>query len=164
MRLFQSLPQLIVLLFSLSCCRTKENGEISGTAKDTIESDNKITCIDSISILHPKTNELSTGRMELFLSSADTNLNRTLESKLIDELTFKEGGLSKRKEKIPGLIIMVRKIRENHYKLLYFTNHFIGYPIDTVEEKGEDFMETAQIIIKDKQGRQWNIKTCLQVQ
>ena len=101
--------------------------------------------------------------VELFILSADTNLNHVLESKLISEFVFQEGDSSTDEEYRSGISIRIDQVRDNYYKLSYVTSHFRDYPIDTIQEEGSDFIETANVSITSKHGKHWEIKTCRQI-
>jgi hypothetical protein len=114
-------------------------------------------CIKEIEIKGPTSGEEGPDLLTLILLSNDTNLNGILDSAQIEELIFKEDS------SIDGDVthgVRVKKLDESKYNLTYMTSYFRGYPVDTVKEDGADFMETAQVLIRSKQGTQWTIKTC----
>ncbi len=154
----------ITLLMATSC--NTDNKEVLDNKVKSLSEDGIMitkTCITDIKILYPNPETEAPDIVEFYISSTDSSLNHTLRTKTIESLLFSEGSQSGGEESRFGSGVSIKELKKNHFKLYYTTSHFRGYPVDTVEEKGSDFINTAQLVIINKDSDQWIIKTCSQI-
>ncbi|MBB6612799.1 hypothetical protein H7F15_17285 [Pontibacter sp. Tf4] len=187
MKLYLISTLLAAVIIIASSCNTDNRKGID--IKSEISNDNANqalkTCISEIKIIYPDPQTEAPDIVEFYINSTDSSLNHILKTKSIENLLFIEGDQSGGEESRFGSGIKITELKKDYFKLHYITSHFRGYPVDTVEEEGSDFLvpianpatipvdtveeegsdfiQTAQLVITDKNGKQWNIKSCSQL-
>jgi len=139
-------PILFCVALAIGCTAQKTQG---------------VACIEKIRILQPPPNIEAADSVRLALTSSDAKLNEVLEHAKIGKLLFWKEISSPVADDISR--IKVKKLGAGHYVLSYSSAYFIDYPTDQVNETGEEFINTARIVLISKEGESWEIKTCPQV-
>lgn len=144
----KDIRSILSLVFVICLCSCNNDTDIKSN-DEAME-----VCVKQIDISSSPVEE-GPDLLTLVLLSNNDKLNGVLDSAQVEELIFKKNELSDDEDVTHG--VRVNKISEGIYKINYTTSYFIDYPIDTTQEVGSDFINTAQVLITSKQGEQWDI-------